>query len=162
MRRSILALTILIAVSAILLMSTEATFAAPKPALHAATKTTGSRSALSQMRNTAAAANISQAKRLIRAKKGGSIHFLQVRNPNWAVTGYMMPGQALVVQQGLRYQGLSAHIHTTIPDGSYVHYGMVNWLTKGATTDYRTAHAVAAQLRLVGLQARVVTKTYKF
>jgi hypothetical protein len=142
-------------------MSTEATFAAPK--VPSSTKTTISRSSsLNQMRNTAAAANISQAKRLIRAKKGGSIHFLQVRNPNWAVTGYMMPGQALVVQQGLRYQGLSAHIHTTIPDGSYVHYGMVNWLTKGATTDYRTAHAVAAQLRLVGLQARVVTKTYKF
>jgi hypothetical protein len=161
MRRSTLALTILIAATATLLVSTEATFAAPK--VSSSTKTTVSRSSsLSQMRNTAAAANISQAKRLIKAKKGGSIHFLQVRNPNWAVTGYMTPGQALVVRQALRYQGMSAHLHTNLTDGSYVHYGMVNWLTKGATTDYRTANAVASQLRVLGLQARVVTKTYKF
>jgi hypothetical protein len=160
MPRSILALTILIAATAILFVSTEASVAAPKPL--SSTKTTVSRSSmLNQMRNTAAAANISQAKRLIKAKKGGSIHFLQVRNPNWAVTGYMTPGQAVVVQQSLRYQGMSAHIHN-VTDGSYVHYGMVNWLTKGATTDHKTANLVAAQLRTLGLQARVVTKTYKF
>jgi hypothetical protein len=162
MRASLVSLSALIAGLAALLIPAESTLAAPK---HTTTTTKTSTSvsrtaALSQMRNTAAAANIAQAKRAMRAKRGGVIHYIQARNPNWAVTNYMTLPQALISRQALRYQGLSAHIHNTT-NGSFVHYGMVNWLTKGATTNSTMAHAAAAQLRALGLQARVVSKVYK-
>jgi hypothetical protein len=119
-----------------------------------------SNAALAQMRSPTAAANVAQAKQLAKSKKGGLLHFVQARNPRWATTGFMTPDLALVSRQVLRHHGLSAHIHTT-SNGSFVHYGMMHWATKGATTDRNAANAAAAQLRALGLSARVVTRPVK-
>jgi Transglutaminase-like superfamily len=160
MRASLLSLSLLIAGLVALFVPAESTFAAPKTTTTTKSVSTVNRTSLSQMRNTAAAANVALAKRQMRARHGGSLHYIQARNPNWSRTANMTSGQALVARQALRYQGLSAHIHST-SSGSFVHYGMTNWLTKGASTSSSAAHAAVAQLRALGLQARVVTRTIK-
>jgi hypothetical protein len=160
MRRSLLALAVLVAGLVALLIPVNASLAAPRAVTAKSSTSTISRAALAQMRNTNTAANVAQAKRLAMSKKNGYLFFVQARNPQWARSGLMTFPQAVASRHALQVRGLSAHIHNTT-SGSFVHYGMVHWATRGATTDHRMASAGVATLRSLGLQARIVSRVYK-
>lgn len=160
MRRSLLSLTALVCGLCILFVPTLSTSAAPRAATLTTTKSTVNRASLNRMNAANAAASMARAKRYAKAKHG-AVYIIQARNPNWTRSNLMTADQAAVTTLALRHQGMGAHVHNLGSAGSFVHYGMVHWLSKGAVTNRTLANAVSAKLRTLGLQARVVTRVYK-
>jgi hypothetical protein len=155
-----LSLAALVGGLACLLVPTLSSSAAPRPATVKTTRPTVNRAALNQANAINAAAAVARAKRYAKTKKGVAVYMVQARNPNWTRSGMMTQDQAVLSTLALRRQGLGAHVHNMGSSGSFVHYGMVHWLTRGAVTNRTLAHAVSAHLRALGLQSRVVTRVY--
>jgi hypothetical protein len=159
MRRSLCSLAALVAGLAVLLVPGTATLAAPKPATTKAPKTT-SRSVKVSVANAATAANLAQARRMARAKRGSVLYLVQARNPLWAKTGVMTLDQSVVSRAAIRRQGYSAHIHDLGNNAAYVHFGMIHWQTKFAVANAAVANALVAKFQANGLQAKVSTRVY--
>jgi hypothetical protein len=158
MRRSLLSLAALVCGIGSLFLPTLSSSAAPRAITPKASRTTVNRATLNQMN---VAANIARAKRAAMSKRGGVVHFVQARNPNWSRSNLMTPAAAATTTLAMRRQGVSAHVHDMGSSGSFVHYGQVLWANKGATTNRSVANAATAKLKALGLQARVVTRVYK-
>ncbi len=151
MRRSLIALIVVLAA---LFATNAATEAAPRTSTALANKI-----ASYQLRSLAASAKLSQAKRLARSKKS-TLYVVQARNPHWTKSNRQTLGQAVTLSAALKHQGVSAHVHNLGDAGAYVHYGMVQWQSKGALTNRTAAKQAAAKFEAAGLQARVVTHRF--
>jgi len=165
MRRSLYSLAALVAALAVPL-AYQASSAAP-PKVTGTAKVTSraatARIAVSHATRTmssGAAANLARTRGQLRSslRPGTTFFMLQVRNPLWTRSATMTPDLAVASMINLRMQGFSAHLHDLGSLGTYVHFGMIQWANRGLTLNRAEADRAAVQFRMLGLQARVVSR----
>jgi hypothetical protein len=164
MRRSLYSLAGLVAALAVPLAYQASSAAPPKVTGTAkVSRAATARIAVSHATRTVsngAAANLARTRGQLRnsLRPGTTFYMLQVRNPLWTRSATMTPDLALASMINLRMQGFSAHLHDLGSLGTYVHFGMIQWANRGFTLNRGEADRAAVQFRMLGLQARVVSR----